>query len=95
MASNPVRIGLIGCGTQAHVHFRGLQALGRDKAIVTAICDLDPKRLTEAADVWPEARTSTDYIDMLEGDILDLVFCKACYHLQLKHVVSPKILFSN
>ena len=26
---------------------------------------------------------------------LDLVFCKACYHLQLKHVVSPKILFSN
>ena len=73
MASNPVRIGLIGCGTQAHVHFRGLQALGRDKTIVTAICDLDPKRLTEAADLLPEARTSTDYRDMLEGDILDLV----------------------
>ena len=73
MASHPVRIGLIGCGTQAHVHFRGLQSLGRERAIVTALCDLDQQRLTEAAALWPEARTSADYRDMLDGDGLDLV----------------------
>ena len=73
MLDRAVRIGMIGCGTQAHVHFGALQALGAEIAIVTAICDLDDERLAKAGEVWPEARRATDYRAMLEPADLDLV----------------------
>ena len=73
MANHPIRIGVIGCGTQANVHFGGLKALGEDRATVTALCDLDTERLEAAGQQWPEARKASDYRAMLEGDPLDLV----------------------
>ena len=72
MLDRAVRIGMLGCGTQAHVHFGALQALGAEIAIVTAICDLDDERLAKAGEVWPEARRATDYRAMLEPADLDL-----------------------
>ncbi len=73
MANSPIRIGMIGCGTQANVHFRGLQAIGEERVTVTALCDLDAERLEAAGQQWPEARKANDYRTMLEGDALDLV----------------------
>ena len=73
MLNRAVHIGIIGCGAQAHVHFGALQALGKDIAIVAAVCDLDEKRLSKAGEVWPEARRTTDYRAMLKPADLDLV----------------------
>ena len=65
MLDRAVRIGMIGCGTQANVHFAGIKALGADQATVAAVCDLDDERLAAACQLWPEARAAKDYRDML------------------------------
>ena len=44
MLYRAVRIGMIGCGTQANIHFAGIKALGADQATVAAVCDLDDER---------------------------------------------------
>ncbi|MCE2450082.1 MAG: hypothetical protein J4F35_17430 [Candidatus Latescibacteria bacterium] len=53
MLDRAVRIGMIGCGTQANVHFACLKALGADQATVAAVCDLDDERLAAACQLWP------------------------------------------
>ena len=73
MLDRAVRIGMIGCGTQANVHFAGIKALGGDQATVAAVCDLDDERLAAACQLWPEARAAKDYRDMLAPGDLDLV----------------------
>ena len=73
MLDRAVRIGMIGCGTQANVHFTGLKALGADQATVAAVCDLDDERLAAACQLWPAARAAKDYRDMLAPGDLDLV----------------------
>ena len=65
MLDRAVRIGMIGCGTQANVHFTGIKALGGDQATVAAVCDLDDERLAAACQLWPAARAAKDYRDML------------------------------
>ena len=67
-----VRIGMIGCGTQAHVHFEGIKELGEDVATVSAVCDLDDERLSAAAKIWPAARSAKDYRQLLAPGDLDL-----------------------
>ena len=73
MLDRAVRIGMIGCGTQANVHFTGIKALGGDQATVAAVCDLADERLAAACQLWPEARAAKDYRDMLAPGDLDLV----------------------
>ena len=73
MLDRAVRIGMIGCGTQANVHFASIKALGADQATVAAVCDLDDERLAAACQLWPEARAAKDYRDMLAPGDLDLV----------------------
>ena len=73
MLDRAVRIGMIGCGTQANVHFTCLKSLGADQATVAAVCDLDDERLAAACQLWPEARAAKDYRDMLAPGDLDLV----------------------
>ena len=73
MLDRAVRIGMIGCGTQANVHFAGIKALGADQATVAAVCDLDDERLATACQLWPAARAAKDYRDMLAPGDLDLV----------------------
>ncbi len=54
MLDRAVRIGMIGCGTQANVHFAGIKALGADQAMVAAVCDLDDERRAQlrAGEPW-------------------------------------------
>ena len=73
MLDRAVRVGMIGCGTQANVHFTGIRALGADQATVAAVCDLDDDRLAAACQLWPEARATQDYRAMLAPGDLDLV----------------------
>ena len=73
MLDRAVRVGMIGCGTQANVHFAGLKALGADQATVAAVCDLDDERLDDACQHWPAARATKDYRAMLAPGDLDLV----------------------
>ena len=73
MLDRAVRIGMIGCGTQANVHFAGIKALGADQATVAAVCDLDDERLDAACQLWPEARAAKDYRDMLAPGDLELI----------------------
>ena len=73
MLHRAVRVGMIGCGTQANVHFAGIEALGAAQATVAAVCDLDDDRLAAACQRWPEARATQDYRAMLAPGDLDLV----------------------
>jgi predicted dehydrogenase len=73
MMDRPVRIGMIGCGVQANVHFGCIKKLGAEKATVGALCDLDEERLEKAQQMWPDARCARDFRAMLEPGDLDLV----------------------
>ena len=73
MIDRTVRIGMIGCGAQANVHFDAVKELGEEIASVAAVCDLDDERLTAAGQVWPQARATKDYNEMLAPGDLDLV----------------------
>lgn len=73
MIDRAIRIGMIGCGTQANLHFKGIKELGEDIATVTAVCDLADQRLAAACQLWPQARSAKDYQQMLAPGDLDLV----------------------
>ncbi len=72
--SQPVRIGIIGCGGHAiHVHFpsiRLLQQLGWPVDIV-ALCDINPVNLTLAAQSFPDARTFADADPLIASKLCD------------------------
>lgn len=73
MSTQPVRVGLIGCGVQGQSHLRALHSLGSAWTEVTALCDLSEARLDEASTICPGARSFGDYRDMLTAGGLDLV----------------------
>ena len=73
MIDRAVRIGMIGCGTQANVHFEAIKELTEQIATVAAVCDLDDERLAAACQIWPQARSAKDYHEMLSPGDLDLV----------------------
>ena len=61
-----VRYGVIGCGgIVQRTHVKGLTT-NEDLLEVTAVCDIDPERLKQAKEVYPNANCYTDYRDMLD-----------------------------
>ncbi len=73
MIDPPIRVGVIGCGAQGQNHLKVIKELGIETAVVSACCDLSPERLQNAKEVWPQARTTDDFTDMLASSELDLV----------------------
>ena len=69
----PLRIGVIGCGSQGLNHLRAIQELGAEIAEVSAACDLSEERLHQAGKMWPAARLEQDYREALAPGDLDLV----------------------
>lgn len=57
----PVQVALLGCGRQGQNHLRALHTLAPETVAVTALCDVNPVRLDEAAALFPEAATFSDY----------------------------------
>ena len=73
MTGDPVRIGVIGCGTIAQFHLQAIQELGEEAATVVALCDLKEERLDAFRQICPGARTAVDFAEMLSPGDLDLV----------------------
>lgn len=73
---SPVRVGLIGCGTQGRVHLSALKWIGAELVDVAGLCDLDEARLEEAGQDWPAARRTADYTEMVaDGDVDLVILC--------------------
>jgi predicted dehydrogenase len=68
--SRKLRVGLVGLGRVFDLNVRGY--LGHPEAEIAALCDADPALLARRAVEHPEARTTTDFAEMLRWD-LDLV----------------------
>lgn len=69
-----MKIGMIGVGGMGSTHNSAVKALSETKNIaVTAIADGSPENLEKAALLWPEARTFSDGMEMLEKEELDCV----------------------
>jgi predicted dehydrogenase len=68
---NPVRIGVIGAGHWGPNHIRVFSQL-RD-SMVTAVADLDPKRLSAIAAQFPEVAGLTDYRELVARPDVDAV----------------------
>ena len=73
MASQPIQVGIIGCGAQGKNHLRVIKELGQETAIVSACCDFNPERLQNASDMWPQARATDNFEEMLAPGDLNLV----------------------
>ena len=73
MISQPVRVGVIGCGAQGKNHLKVIKELGTETAVVSALCDLSPDRLQDAREMWPQALATNDSKEMLASGELDLV----------------------
>ena len=73
MINPPIRVGVIGCGAQGQNHLRVIKELGVEAAVVSAFCDLNPERLLNTSEMWPQARATDDFKEMLAPGELDLV----------------------
>lgn len=69
--SNPLRIGVIGCGGIGAVHLRSWAQVA--DAQVVAVCDADPTRASEAAAHIEGSRAHTVFREMLENEALDAI----------------------
>lgn len=85
--SNKVHIGIIGCGGIAnHKHLPSLAAVGEDKVVIEAFCDLIEERAvsTAAAAGRPDATIYTDYRELLADPRIDTV-----------HICTPNVSHSE
>ena len=75
--SNKLNIGLIGAWGRARAHFKGVF----DDNVV-ALCDVDANYLRRAKTQFPDARTYTDYREMIasEANKIDAVVIGAADH---------------
>lgn len=73
MINRPIRVGVIGCGSQGQNHLKTIKELGAETAVVSAFCDLSPERLQNTSEIWPQARATDDFKEMLAPGELDLV----------------------
>ena len=73
LMNGPIKIGVIGCGAQANVHFDAIEKIGAERATVSGLCDIDQDRLDKAKRRWPEAFVSKDYKKLLKEAYFDLV----------------------
>lgn len=66
----PLRAGLIGCGSIGRLHAETLEAIGEE---VAAVADVDPTALESFADDFDVSETYEDYERMIDDAALDLV----------------------
>lgn len=64
-------VAIIGCGGISHMHTGWY--LNEPRAVLTAIADIDPKRVKAYSEQYDIEKQYTDYIEMLETEEIDLV----------------------
>ena len=69
--SDPVRVGLIGCGYWGPNLARNLHQIPQAKLV--ACCDLDPQALAKMRMLYPHAATTPDYRDLLTDPDIEAV----------------------
>ncbi len=71
--SQPIRIGLIGCGGISRAHVRGIRKLGTDIVRVVATCDIDPALAEERARDAGAEIAVTDWRAVVDKEDVDAV----------------------
>lgn len=67
-----IKLGIVGMGNMGSGHFRNVVSGKCPSVQVTAICDIDPKKL-ERVEGHPEVARFENYIEMLESGLVDTV----------------------
>ncbi len=67
----PIRVGVVGCGYWGPNLMRNLRSLSDCKLEV--ICDVKQERLKHLGSLYPEARTMTDFHEMVTRKDLDAI----------------------
>ncbi len=77
-----IRYGIVGLGNQGTYYLYGIFDEGKiSNGEVTALCDLDPKRLENAkAKTKSNATYFTDYIEMLDSGLVDVVLVETPHY---------------
>lgn len=71
LASPDIRVGLLAYGAIGHEHNEAVQ--GTNGLVLTAVCDVNPDRITAALELAPDAATFSDATEMLDSQLIDLV----------------------
>ncbi|MDW8104337.1 MAG: Gfo/Idh/MocA family oxidoreductase [Armatimonadota bacterium] len=71
--SQPLRIGLIGCGGISRAHVRAVQSLGEEVARITVTCDIDEALARERAQEAGAEIALTDWNEVLRREDIDAV----------------------
>jgi predicted dehydrogenase len=85
--ARPLRIALVGCGIISENHIKAYKELS-DRAEVVACCDIDPVRASERAALAGNARSTTDFADILADDTIDAIDLCTPPHLHCGAVVA-------
>lgn len=64
-----IRLGIVGIGNMGTGHLANIQGGKVSRCDVTAICDLDPQRMTR----WPQIRQFTDSAAMIRSGLIDAI----------------------
>jgi predicted dehydrogenase len=84
-----VKIGVVGCGGMGTTHYLSLKALSEKMDIqVTALAECRNEYLEKAAGYFPEARTYTYGMDLIEQEELDAVHICLPSYLHVSHAVA-------
>src|SRR5687767_14720347 len=78
MATNPIRVGVIGCGQIAQHHLKEYAKLPPSDVKVVAAADINETCARESADRFGIAHVYTDFRKLLERDDVDAV--DVCLH---------------
>ncbi len=83
MASNPIRVGILGTGRISDLH--AVEYQQNPQGQIVALCDRDTKLATRRAAEWgcPEAAIESDYEDLLARPDVDMVEILLPHHLHL------------
>jgi len=81
-ANNRLVLGFIGLGNQGQgSHLKPIKdAAAQHNVAIAGLCDVSQTRLAQAKEIAPEAKTYTDYRQLLEDKSIDAIVCATVDH---------------
>ena len=81
---NGVKVGIIGIGNIGSAHLRMITGGNIPDMTVTAVCDIDTKKLNAARNTYPALRVFEDYTDLLKNSDTNAVIIAVPHPLHAK-----------
>ena len=81
---NGVKVGIIGIGNMGSAHLRMITGGNIPDMTVTAVCDIDTKKLNAARNTYPALRVFEDYTDLLKNSDTNAVIIAVPHPLHAK-----------